>query len=68
MFSGDSSGLIIVWSTIVNESSQENLVQQWSIDKVNSKEFTRFLRSRRWGLAGYLATLAALSIGIMAHG
>lgn len=33
MFSGDSSGLIIVWSTIVNESSQENLVQQWSIDK-----------------------------------
>ncbi|XP_078255883.1 jouberin isoform X2 [Rhinoraja longicauda] len=33
MFSGDNSGLIIVWSTFVNESSQENLVQQWSIDK-----------------------------------
>ncbi|XP_067840929.1 jouberin isoform X2 [Heptranchias perlo] len=33
MFSGDSSGLIIIWNTFVNEGSQENPVQQWSIDK-----------------------------------
>uniref|UniRef100_UPI00398EEB01 jouberin isoform X2 n=1 Tax=Pristiophorus japonicus TaxID=55135 RepID=UPI00398EEB01 len=33
MFSGDSSGLIIIWSTFVNEGLQENPVQQWSIDQ-----------------------------------
>ncbi|XP_051880843.1 jouberin [Pristis pectinata] len=33
MFSGDSSGLIIVWSTFVNEGVLENPVRQWSIDK-----------------------------------
>ncbi|XP_059838469.1 jouberin isoform X2 [Hypanus sabinus] len=32
MFSGDSSGMVIVWSTSVNEGSPENPVQQWSID------------------------------------
>ncbi|XP_048449182.1 jouberin, partial [Rhincodon typus] len=31
MFSGDSTGLVIVWSTVVNQSSPENLVQQWTI-------------------------------------
>ncbi|XP_078068694.1 jouberin [Mustelus asterias] len=31
MFSGDNSGLIIIWSTFVNQSSRENLVQQWTI-------------------------------------
>ncbi|XP_048387522.1 jouberin isoform X2 [Stegostoma tigrinum] len=31
MFSGDSTGLVIVWSTVVSESSPENLVQQWTI-------------------------------------
>ncbi|XP_062896500.1 jouberin isoform X1 [Mobula hypostoma] len=33
MFSGDSSGLVNVWSTSVNEGSLENPVQQWSIDQ-----------------------------------
>ncbi|XP_067882282.1 jouberin isoform X3 [Heterodontus francisci] len=33
MFSGDSSGQIVIWSTFVNEGSQENLVQQWTIDE-----------------------------------
>ncbi|XP_069743354.1 jouberin isoform X3 [Narcine bancroftii] len=33
MFSGDSSGLIIVWSTFVNEGLHENPVQRWNIDK-----------------------------------
>ncbi|XP_030909930.2 jouberin isoform X2 [Melopsittacus undulatus] len=32
MFSGDGSGLIIVWDTFVKESSQ-HLFQQWSINK-----------------------------------
>ncbi|XP_072410215.1 jouberin isoform X1 [Chiloscyllium punctatum] len=31
MFSGDSSGLVIFWSTVVNQSSPESLVQQWTI-------------------------------------
>lgn len=38
MFSGDSSGLIIVWDTPVKGSSQ-HLFQHWKINKVN-----RFLK------------------------
>lgn len=33
MFSGDSSGLIIIWNTFVKGNSQHP-VQQWSIMKV----------------------------------
>uniref|UniRef100_A0A4W3K5Q8 Jouberin n=1 Tax=Callorhinchus milii TaxID=7868 RepID=A0A4W3K5Q8_CALMI len=33
MFSGDNLGLIIVWNTSVKEDTEENLLQQWSIDK-----------------------------------
>ncbi|XP_029452474.1 LOW QUALITY PROTEIN: jouberin [Rhinatrema bivittatum] len=33
MFSGDSSGLIIVWNTFVNGSSQQHPVQHWGIKK-----------------------------------
>ncbi|XP_041044678.1 jouberin isoform X2 [Carcharodon carcharias] len=31
MFSGDSSGLVIIWSTFVNQGSQQNLAQEWTI-------------------------------------
>ncbi|XP_033861135.3 jouberin isoform X1 [Acipenser ruthenus] len=33
MFSGDSSGLIIVWNSFVNERSRRHPAQQWSIEK-----------------------------------
>ncbi|MGH0140565.1 UNVERIFIED_CONTAM: hypothetical protein FKN15_030492 [Acipenser sinensis] len=33
MFSGDSSGLIIVWNTFVNEHSRRHPAQQWCIEK-----------------------------------
>nr|XP_033794790.1 jouberin isoform X2 [Geotrypetes seraphini] len=31
MFSGDSTGLLIIWNTFVNKSSQHHPVQHWSI-------------------------------------
>lgn len=37
MFSGDGTGLIIIWNTFVKENSQ-SAIQHWGIDKVYRKK------------------------------
>lgn len=36
MFSADNAGLIIAWSTKVEEGSQHGAVRLWKIEKVKS--------------------------------
>lgn len=41
MFSGDGTGLIIIWNTFIKENSQSP-IQHWGIDKVYRKKNSKF--------------------------